>query len=311
MREQLIENFKSALRPIIRHRFLLEKIKYHGETILSGQEGNDFLAKIVNKPGAAGKIGSTEIKCCRTWLRKRDKNDICHDYGRYFKWAHISAGIFPPDAIHISRFCKEYLPTLGQLDYLAIWYNFGEHYTRKRYAPQATLGVLPSLEPYYHERPWSTQLEGKRVVVISSFPKTILSQYERREKVWAKKPGILANFASLRSMRCPQIAGLIDKPEYPDWFVALDALKAELAREPFDVALIGAGGWSVPLAVHAKSLGAFGMHLGGGLQIMFGIMGRRWDNNPKIDALRNEFWTRPSDEERPKNFVVQENGCYW
>jgi hypothetical protein len=310
MKEQIIASFKSALRPIVRHRFLLEKLKFRGQTILSAQDGNDLIAKIVHKPGAAGKIGGTEMKVCRLYLRRRDSNDICHNFGHYARWAYVSSGIYPNDPVNLSRFCREYLPTLKDLDHLAIWFNFGEAKARKLYAPQATLSVLTALEPYYHDRPWSAQLEGKRVVVISPFSRTIESQYARRDKVWAAKPDVLPKF-ELRTLRCPQIAGLLEKPEYPDWFTGLEALKAELASQPFDVAIIGAGAWSVPLATYAKSLGAFGIHLGGALQIMFGIMGRRWETNSPINSLRNEYWTRPSDDERPKKFLLQENGSYW
>jgi hypothetical protein len=147
-------------------------------------------------------------------------------------------------------------------------------------------------------------------VVVSPFEKSIRAQYQRREKVWAAKPDVLPEF-DLRIVRCPQLAGLIDQPEYPDWFVALEALKRQLAVAPFDVAIIGAGAWSVPLAVYAKSLGSFGIHLGGATQLLFGIMGARWESYPQIAALRNNAWTRPSDEERPKKFRLQENGSYW
>jgi hypothetical protein len=79
----------------------------------------------------------------------------------------------------------------------------------------------------------------------------------------------------------------------------------------FDVALIGAGAWSVPLAVYARSLGAFGIHLGGGLQLLFGIMGKRWEGHSGIKALQNDSWVRPSAEERPPKLHLQENGAYW
>lgn len=310
MREQLIARAKALIRPVARHRFLFERVKYRGETILSGQDGNDRIAEIIHRPGAAGKIGGTEMKVARVYLRRRDSSDLCRNFGHYAWWAHVTAGIYPPDPPTLSRFSREFLRTLDGIDLLAVWFSFGEAAARRHYAPRATLCTLSALEPYYHQRPWSAELAGKRVVVVSPFEKTIYSQYQRRKEVWAAKPAMLPEF-DLRIVRCPQPAGIIDQPEYPDWFAGLAALKEQLAARPFDVAIIGAGAWSVPLAVHAKSLGAFGIHLGGATQLLFGIMGGRWDSNAEIGAFVNGAWKRPSDDERPRNFRLHENGSYW
>lgn len=310
MREQIIAGLKAAVRPVARHRFLFERIKYLGEHILDSQAGNDRIAQLIHRPGAAGKIGGTEIKLARVYLRRRDASGICDNFGHYARWAIVSSGIYPSDSQTLSRFCRDYLATLEGIDLLAVWFSFGEAAARRGYAPQAELCSLTGLEPYLNERPWSAQLAGKRVVVVSPFEQSIRTQYQRREKVWRAKPDVLPEF-HLRVVRCPQLAGLLDDFEYPDWFAALEALKSQLSAEPFDVAMIGAGAWSIPLVIHAKSLGAFGIHLGGAMQLMFGIMGGRWDSNPRINALRNEFWVRPSAEERPKKFRLQENGAYW
>jgi hypothetical protein len=145
---------------------------------------------------------------------------------------------------------------------------------------------------------------------VTPFVRSVYAQYARREKVWAKNPDVLPAF-HLRVVRCPQSAGIIDKPEYPTWFDALDALKAQMAAEPFDVAIIGAGGWSIPLAAHAKRLGSFGIHLGGGAQLVFGIMGSRWKNDLGLAPFVNDAWASPSADERPKKTDLVENACYW
>jgi len=62
---------------------------------------------------------------------------------------------------------------------------------------------------------------------------------------------------------------------------------------------------------HAKSLGSWAIHLGGGTQLLFGIKGRRWEKNPWIATLGNESWTRPASSETPVNFQHIEGGCYW
>jgi len=310
MRPETLERIKKIVRPIAGHRFLIEKAKFLGQKILTAQEGNDRLADLLHRPGAAGKIGGTEIKLVRTYWHRRDAQDICHDFGRYAWWAHVSSGIYPNDPATLSRFCREYLPVLSEVNLLAIWYNFGEARARREYAPTTEICHLQALEPYLNERPWSAQLAGKRVVVVTPFEKSVQRQYARREKIWPKRPEILPQF-KLRVVRCPQLAGIIEKPEYPDWFTALEALKAQMAAETFDVAIIGAGAWSLPLAAHAKSLGAYGIHMGGPTQLLFGIMGGRWRGVEPFASMANDCWTSPSDEERPQKFKLQENGSYW
>ena len=69
--------------------------------------------------------------------------------------------------------------------------------------------------------------------------------------------------------------------------------------------------YGLPLAAHVKDLGKQAVHMGGALQIFFGIKGGRWDENPKINRFYNEHWTRPLPSETPQTFQNVEEGCYW
>ncbi len=89
-----------------------------------------------------------------------------------------------------------------------------------------------------------------------------------------------------------------------------------MSKVEFDIALISAGAYSYPLALHAKKMGKIGIHTGGGLQLFFGILGKRWE--PKypettnyLSNYINGYWVRPSAEETPENSKMIENGCYW
>ena len=90
-----------------------------------------------------------------------------------------------------------------------------------------------------------------------------------------------------------------------------DEVSAVFARKPFHVALIGCGAASIPLAVKVKNLNAIGIHLGGALQILFGIKGRRWEKLPGFNQLFNEHWVRPLPEETPEVADKVDNGGYW
>lgn len=51
----------------------------------------------------------------------------------------------------------------------------------------------------------------------------------------------------------------------------------------------------------------------GQTQILFKIKGKRWEeqNPERMEQFANEYWTRPLDEEVPKNSRYVERGCYW
>ena len=301
---------KSLARPLTKHRRLVERAKYLGTRILPSQDGNDVLSGSFGRPVAAGKIGAAEMAALRNYWRGTDAHGHCELWqGHVARNLYRNAGVYPPEPRIFSRFCQTYMQALKSLDVLAVWFNFGEHAARSRCVPTASLTELDALEPYYNERPWSRHLADKRVLVVSPFAATIEAQYRRRRDIWRAKPEVLPNF-ELRTV-CVPLSSYLVKPKYSDWFATLDAVCQQMAAKPFDAALVGAGAWSIPLVAHAKSLGAWAIHLGGVTQILFGIRGKRWERNDRIMTFCNEAWARPSAIETPQNVQAIEGGCYW
>ena len=144
-------------------------------------------------------------------------------------------------------------------------------------------------------------------MVVSGFATSILSQHNNITRVFQ---GIDYPDFKLQVVRAPIVTGERDS-EGLSWFDLLEKMKREISTKDFDVALIAAGAFSYPLAAYAKKLGKIGIHCGGGLQIFFGVMGNRWNNSPEVLKYVNEFWVRPSANERPKRADQVENACYW
>lgn len=310
MIESAYYKMKTLVRPITQHRRLLERARYIGIEILGSQEGNDLIASTMDRPAAVGKIGSGEMAALRYYLSHADVNGECNSWGGYrVRNLYRIAGVYPPENHILSRFCQIFSEALTHLDVLGVWFNFGENSARRRFAPKAVTTHLDALEPYYNRNPWIEKLAGKRVLVVSPFAKTIEAQYPRRGDIWRKKSEVLPEF-QLRTLQVPLSAYLLP-PKHKDWIVALDNMRAEMAAAPFDAALVGAGAWSLPLVAHAKSLGTWSIHLGGTTQLLFGIKGRRWENNDRIMAFQNEAWVRPASAETPQNSQSIEGGCYW
>ena len=78
-------------------------------------------------------------------------------------------------------------------------------------------------------------------------------------------------------------------------------------KKKFDVALIGAGAWSLPLAGRIKKTGRSAIHFGGETQLLFGIKGKRWENY----GIYNDAWISADPSEMPVNRDRVEQGCYW
>ena len=309
MLEAVYNRVKTFVRPLTGQRKILERAKYLGTRILSAQEGNNLLARSMDRPAAIGKIGAVELGGLRQYLNQLNSNGQCESWSYHALRLHRNAGVYPPEPDILSRFCRTYAESLTHLDVLAAWFNWKENAMRQRFAPKATLTALRALEPYYHDQPWSQQLAGKRVLVVSPFAESIRAQYRRRQEVWRAKPVVLPDF-DLRTLRVP-LSACLNTAEYPDWFTALDALRRQMASIQFDVAIVGAGAWSIPFVAYAKSLGAWAIHLGGATQILFGIKGNAWKNHPQIAAFFNEAWIRPSASETPQGIQQIENGRYW
>jgi hypothetical protein len=307
----LISNVKLFLSPVTKQRFRIERAKYRGQQILSAQAGNDFLAESLaaGRPFAAGKLGAAELDGLTRYERDKDSNGYCAEWGRNATMLHRNAGVYPDSADVFSRFCRVYIESIRAIDALAVWYRFGEHRIQSRYAPHARLVAQTAIEPFYHHRPWSRMLAGKRVLVLTPFAETVHSQGRRLKEVWRAKPDVMPD-VELDTLRVPLSAGLVE-PVHTDWFSALDALTQEMASRHFDVMIVGAGAWSLPLAARAKQMGKWAIHLGGSTQILFGVKGRRWDSNPLMAEVSNDAWVRPSEAERPRTFQAVEQGCYW
>ena len=93
-------------------------------------------------------------------------------------------------------------------------------------------------------------------------------------------------------------------------------------RLDFDISILGCGGYGLPLGAFIKSLGKKAIHLGGGSQLLFGILGNRWtkdysysnlplDFSTDYTPLFNEYWLHPLTSDTPNFANKIENGCYW
>ncbi len=291
-------------------RFVNERA-YFGRCIFRQEAGNRriYEALTSSTPHAIGKLGSAETLAIRKYLLTRGKAGAAELSARSRRSLYTNAGVYPDNYAVYASFCEYMLDeVLPEITLMSVWFNLGEPSIVNKYCPGATLLDFYALEPYQLTSPWWAALAGRRVLAVHPFSESIRQQHPNLSKVWAGTQG-MPEF-TLECLRVPQHPTMVP-PRHGNWFETLEELKAEMAVRPFDVAIIGAGAYSLPLAVHAKKLGWQGIHLGGAAQLFFGIRGRRWDNQPEFQKLFNEHWIRPLPFDTPSGNTSVEGGCYW
>ena len=258
------------------------------------------------KPCMISRFGSTELQtlCYIKFfpfsvpLKKRTFYNI-----------QYASGFFPVTHENLKKFYAMYKLDVKDLDLLVSWrieeLLFRGWLRKKDYVRKTTLDNF-----YQHEHPWTSALKGKKVLVVHPFAETIEEQYSKnRERLFANKD-ILPEFAKLETVKAVQsVAGNV--VGYDSWFDALEWMKSEIDKKDFDVALLGCGAYAMPLAAHVKRTGKKAIHMGGILQFLFGIKGKRYIENSETAEYINDFFVSPSDADRPKLADKVEGGCYW
>lgn len=275
-------------------------------------------------PCMIARFGSTELALLSNWYGVQKGE---HNYAKYIKgeipqwwWnrRNIEAirtysGFFPITMDCINRFSEMMIKDMQIVDVLGSWRPEEAYFSQE--LEQSKKVRLLCLEPYWSKNPWTRALEGKRIMVVHPFAEEIIRQYhEHREQLFEDKR-VLPEFASLRVVKAVQSLGG-ESNGFRDWFEALEWMENQMDSEPYDIALIGCGAYGFPLAAHAKRTGHKAVHLGGALQLLFGIKGKRWEKQDyhklyDYTKLFNEFWIRPDDNNRPKVASLVEDGCYW
>ena len=102
---------------------------------------------------------------------------------------------------------------------------------------------------------------------------------------------------------------------HKNWLETYNIMCEDINKLDFDIALLGCGGYGLPLCNYIYSdLKKSAIYIGGAIQLLFGVMGARWENSDywkKIIKENNTKFIRPSKEEQMKNQTAVEGGCYW
>ena len=292
-------------------RYLKNKSVVANGKVQTAEEINNCIKDMIlsGNPFLAGRFGATELFCVRTF-----DFEVESKYDKVLSQMENWSGFFPSKKELGDTFKNLMLDLLPEANVMGIWMlPFEEYYLNSYGNKQLKTTYLLDLEPWSSpEKPWSAALKGKKVLVIHPFKETIERQYKRREEIF---PGtdILPKFELITLKAVQTVAGEEDN-RFSTWFDALEWMYQEAMKIDFDVAIIGCGAYGFPLAAKLKQAGKQAIHLAGATQLLFGIKGKRWEENTAfayVQKFFNDAWVYPSDEDKPKAANKVEGGCYW
>lgn len=302
-----------------------------------GEKGHQYIFNQIkesiesNKPIFIGKIGSIELQLIYQTILIEKRN--LDDYLMYLKYEVTNAsGLYPDDNNTFKLFVNEYLESIKDIDILASWNDkmlsveewIYKLFINKNLSIYKGVVDLQSLESFYTDSKnwWQNLFENKTILIISPFTESISKQLLKRDDVWKGKwENFWSTKINFKYIKFPH-PYYLQSPEvqssYPKHYRYLIQDFKNKIKEigDFDIALIGTGCYSILLGSYIKTeLKKSAFHLGGGLQMMFGVYGNRWFQNGNMSNFFkeyiNEHWCRPSNNEKPSGFKKQEDGCYF
>lgn len=322
MEKNLAINLRRLFRIVFGKHDKFETTSYYCDYF--NQEASDLIRDglMSQEPFAVSRFGHSELRAVLTYLHIQEKKSRVSKIWSYVigdkvepwwfdntirKIAH-NAGVFPKELSVIEDFCKLILKEMPQIDVLGSWLG-GERWVKPQ-LPDTKFMRFHDFYHFLHETPWTVALEGKKVLVVHPFIRSIEKQYKRKQEIFTGNY-TLPDFQLITYPAVQSIAG--NEPVgFDTWFHALNFMKNGISKIDFDIAILGCGAYGMPLATFIKrDLRKKALHLGGNVQILFGVRGSRWESDPHFTHIFNDAWVKPLPEETPSGHQSIDSNCYW
>lgn len=278
------------------------------------------------EPCMLARFGAVELNAFSNWMQvnKRLTGAFSYSNKKYIRnecpasWYTLRTmhgmeyhtGFFPATKEMLQKWGELVEKDIMNVDLLFTWQENEKHLCE--YLNGIPRVFCPEMyNPYRFTNPWTAALKDKKVLVVSPFTETIERQYvDNREKIFPDTD-VLPQFDLKTVKAYNTIGGNNPYKDINSWFDALEIMKDKMDQLDYDIALLGCGSYAFDLAAHAKRKGKKAITVCGALQVLFGIYGERYENEFKQLGLLNEYWVRPSQNERPEGYKLVENGAYW
>jgi hypothetical protein len=280
------------------------------KNLTSFEETHALISKFIRSgsPRAVGRLGGVEASVA-IWAKKMPlfpfHRPIPHIFADTSNGADI-AGIRPRNKDSYRAFAELIWNALQNTDFQGVWSAGYEALCLPQLKQRPLYDVEIIAPSASHSAHWMHALRGRRILIVSPFKKTIESQIPKLGGVWPQMPWFsdthfeIIQFPYLIQPGCPEA-----------WWEVYERIGKILSEANYDIALLGCGGLGLPFASLAKNAGRVAIHLGGHLQLLFGIYGQRHLDQPWHRQNINENWVRPETIEVPECAPRVEGGGYW
>jgi hypothetical protein len=230
------------------------------------------------------------------------------------------SGVFPSHLDFLTRFSTFYSNAVDKLDVLGLFGAPLEKTLIHHYQFSAHLVKYRDTEPD-RSIPNNTNFcylpffENKRVLLIAPFGHFLKERAKQSifEDVWLNTGKPWFKPSLMDSIEFPYAYELQTQKKFGDVLNLYEYICQKIDTKDFDVALIAAGALAIPLATYIKSKKRSALSLGGHLQVLFGVKGARWKNDPEwVNQYFNESWVDMPVKYHPhdKNHLT-DHGAYW
>ena len=288
-----------------------------------------FIASLASALGpsgtgfAAGKLGFSEqywLNYPRVLATGADRRAIrAYELGLR---THLErqSGIYPPSPGFAREFVARYASDLRELDVIGL---FGTGMEAELIAHHGARGALIPYKGMEPDRSvpaddancYLPLLRGKRLLIVAPFADFLRERatQETFERVWSRIGKRWFHPAQVESVEFPYGFDPATQARHPTALALCDWICSRIDAREFDVALIAAGGLAIPLAAHVKRSGRIGVSLGGHLQVLFGVLGRRWRLRESWSRRYfNDAWIDMPERYRPPHWQqLTDGGAYW
>lgn len=174
------------------------------------------------------------------------------------------------------------------------------------------------IEPFYlindypHIKPWTHYLLDKKVLIVSPFIESFKKQLNAGFKINKINPIFLEGQEFVFYKSYNTLAG---NEIHDDCLKTLELMINDISKINFDIALLSCGSYGPILCNLIKQkLNKSAIYMGGGLQLLFGVKGKRWETHDIISQIIKNSdipFISPSKDEQIPNYKNIESGCYW
>lgn len=283
---------------------------------MNSQEAFDHLKSILNKnqPHILLRLGMTETGYMDFWMRENNLNEMFVKSllsGQSKHWLECT-GFFPVEKNYIERFLNLYaeiIYSISKTPFQATYMETKPSEVLDNVFKKCTR-LEQGLNPFYNNPIFQSELKDKKLCIVTCFPESFKKQCNKLELLFDDKRLVNLNPKNITFVKSPPHKFISTEKEnrFSNWFEALDQMTEDITHSNYEILLTSCGAYSLPLCYHAFKSNKIAFNLGGGLQLLFGIKGKRW-NDPFYKF--NEHWISPLKEETPQEVNKVEDGCYW